>query len=636
MESDPRQDSAEEAVREEDDDALPVRPRGFWLAAGIAGGIAGAFFVIAVIMPVTAPYLAAVAVFAGVLIGALLMRRARDRELAAALGPAEEASADRAWEMNDIAEHYRHVAESRRRAEAASDAKSRFLTTVSHELKTPLSGILGLADVLLDTKLSPEQETFARAIGNSGELMLGLVNDMLDFARIEAGRFDLAPRATSLEPTLEGIAELLFSRADAKGLDLATEVDPALPASVMVDPARLRQVLINLAGNAIKFTESGGVAIVAAPDPADATRIRFAVEDTGPGVPPELAERIFDEFEQAETDGERRRAGSGLGLAIARRIVRQMESDIVLTGRPGGGSVFSFSLVLSAASGGDAEPAPGLGGRRALVVAPSGLAPSVLARQLEAAGVKARITDSAPQAAALAGAAQAAGEGYDLLFLDARAADEPATALSVIREAAGAPLPSAVLIAPGRRKSAEEIQADGFGAYLVRPVRRLSLLRIAEQLVAGEAGFRIDPVDHRPQPKRKPPRAGTRRALVAEDDAVNGLLLRSMLLRQGFEVVETSDGAAALEAARAGRFDIILLDLRLPRLDGLAVAAAIRKHEREKGSAPATLMAVTADARPESREAALAAGFDRFVPKPLTPAMLRDILDTARRPSAAA
>ncbi len=585
-------------------------------------------------MPMTAPYLAVAAVFAGVLIGALLMRRARDRELVAVLGPDDERSADHAWEMSDIAEHYRHVAESRRRAEAASDAKSRFLTTVSHELKTPLSGILGLADVLLDTKLSPEQETFARAIGNSGELMLGLVNDMLDFARIEAGRFDLAPRPTALQATLEGVAELLFSRADAKGLDLATEVDPSLPASVMVDPARLRQVLINLAGNAIKFTESGGVAILAGPDPDDAGRIRFAIEDSGRGVPPELAERIFDEFEQADTDGENRLAGSGLGLAIARRIVRQMDSDIALSDRPGGGSVFSFSLVLPVAAG-DIETMPALGSRRALVVAPSGLAAPVLSRQLEAAGIKARITDSAPQAAALAGAAQAAGESYDFLFLDARCGD-PAAALAVIREAAGTPLPAAILIAPGRRKSVAELQADGFDAYLVRPVRRQSLLRIAEQLVRGEAGFGIDPSDHRPQPKVRSPRNGARRALVAEDDAVNGLLLRSMLLRQGYEVVESSDGAAALDAARAGRFDIILLDLRLPRVDGLAVAAAIRKHEREAGQAPAILMAVTADTRPEAREAALAAGFDRFLPKPLTPAMLRDILDTARRPSAAA
>ncbi len=635
MHSEAQNRSDEDVATNIDDNALPVRPRGFWLAAGSAGAVAGALFAATAIMPVTAPFLAVGGVFAGVLIGALLMRRARDRELVAALTPADEISADNAWELNDITEHYRRVADGRRRAEAASDAKSRFLTTVSHELKTPLSGVLGLADVLLDTKLSAEQETFAKAVRNSGELMLGLVNDMLDFARIEAGRFDLAPRPTALEPLLEEIAELLFSRADAKGLDFATIVDPAVPAEVTVDPARLRQVLINLAGNAIKFTESGGVAIAVAFDAAEPGRIRFAVEDSGPGVPADLAERIFDEFEQAG-DAERRLAGSGLGLGIARRIIRQMDSDITVEDRRGGGSVFSFSLDLPAVGDSAGAPTAQLRPQRALIVAPEGLAPPVIAQELKAAGGQARLTDSPSQAAALAGAAQAAGEPYDFLLIDARIAGDAAAALAVIRDAAGAPLPAAVMIAPGRRKTAQELQADGFDAYLVRPVRRRSLLRIAERLIAGEDGFGVDPSDNRPQPRRPVAAGKGRRVLVAEDDAVNSLLLRSMLLRQGYEVVEVNDGAAALEAATASRFDIVLLDLRLPKVDGLAAAAAIRRHERETGSAAATLMAVTADGRPETREAALAAGFDRYVQKPLTPAMLRDILDTARMPSAAA
>ena len=608
----------------------PRRPRSVFVGAAVTGTIGGAFFTVASVRPDLAPYLAGVGIFLGVAIGALLLGRARNSDLVGVLSEEEEQSADRHWELRDIAEHYRQNSDGRRRAEAANAAKSHFLATVSHELRTPLSGVLGLSNVLLETSLTPEQETFSRAIRSSGELMLGLVDDMLDFAKIEAGRFDLVPVATETEPYLEDVAELFFSRAEAKGLDLATYVDPATPTAIFVDPARLRQVLINLVGNALKFTAVGGVAMKVGPVNGDRQRVRFAVEDTGPGVPPELADRIFDEFERAAADPDSRYSGSGLGLAIAQRIVQQMGSVIKVEDRRGGGSVFSFVLSLPAAAS-NAPPKSGeLIGKRALILAPAGLAPPLLARQLEAEGAAVRIADNLNQAAALAGAAEAAGEGYDLLLLDQRLVEETASALATIREAAGTRLPTAIMIETGRRRSAEQLHADGFDAYLVRPIRRRSLVRIATGLAKGDGKFGSDPSDLRSQPTTTPRSRVGRHILVAEDDEINALLLRAILQRLGHHVTEVSDGAAALDLALSRPFDAILLDLGLPEMTGLEVAKAIRKAERESGGAVAILTAITADARPESRDAALAAGFDGFLQKPPTAAQLSEIFSEAR------
>ena len=612
------------------------RSRGWLFAAAAAGAIAGGLFVSASFIPLVAPYLAAAAIFLGVAIGAMLMRRARDQELLVALSPDEEVSADRHWQLSEIAEHYRQNADNRRRAEAASSAKSQFLTTVSHELRTPLSGILGLTNVLLETSLTAEQETFAKAVRTSGELMLGLIDDMLDFAKIEVGRFDLSPTPIDLEPYLEEVAELFFSRGEAKGLDLATYVDPATPHQFTVDAPRLRQVLINLIGNAMKFTQTGGVAVNIVPDPSDSQRLRFAVEDTGPGIPPELAGRIFNEFERAAADPDRRFAGSGLGLAIAQRIIERMNSEIQLNDRPGGGSVFSFALTMPQNERGASEPSAELSGKRGLILAPAGLAPAVIVKQLEECGATARASDNLSQAAALAGAAAAASEDYDFVLLDQRVVDDPPAALKTIREAAGRPMPAAILIQPGRRRTTEEMRAGGFGAYLVRPIRRCSLIRIAEQLITDDNIFGADPRDQRPSNTPQFALGSRLRVLIAEDDEINALLLRSMLQRQGHETTEVADGAAAVERASAGDFDVMLLDLSLPLMDGLEAAKAIRRAEQENGNAAATLIAVTADARPEARETALAAGFDRFVQKPLTPAMLRELLSTSKATTAAA
>lgn len=609
-------DTADDGVAPDRNADSPVtRPRGWVAAAAAAGFVAGAALIAAAILPPIAPYIAALAVFGGVAIGAILMHRARDREILTALAGLDEDAADDAWLRRDVMEHYRVIAEGKRLAETASAAKSGFLATVSHEMRTPLSGILGLADTLMETELDAEQETFVRAARNSGELMLGLIDDMLDFAKIESGRFELAPTRTDLEALLEDVAELLFARAEAKGLDLATYADPALPARILVDSARLRQVLINLVGNALKFTESGGVAVTAAPNPAVPQQIEFRVEDTGPGIPEGEAERIFDEHAQAVDDQQYRVAGSGLGLAIAQRIVKEMGGAITAAPRSEGGTVFAFSLAVEADNSATMERID-LTGKRVLIAGSASPASALLARHLTDWGATVRIADGMTQAAALAGAAAAAMEGYDLLLLDEHAVSETGAALATIREAAGGTLPAAVIIPPGRHGVVDQRREEGFNAYLVRPVRRQSLGRIARGLADGAADFGRDSRDEAPAP-RKRPRAGRRlNVLVAEDDPINALLIRSMLQRLNHDVTEVSDGETALRHLLSTPFDVALLDLSLPARDGLAIAATV-VAARAGAPIPCRLIAVTADIRPETRDQAIAAGFDDFAVKPL-------------------
>lgn len=626
--------------------APPVSPP-HRVVAGLFAAAAGIGVLVAAAIVWVQPTLAPVIGPAVVLVGAIALRgaaKADEKRIAGdltrladenrRLAEQVEQLSDVAWELHESDERYRSLTEARQRAEAANQAKSRVLATVSHEFRTPLNGILGLAGLLMETPLTPDQETYARAVHSSGQALLALVDDMLDFSRIEAGRLELRPAPTDVEALLQEIAELLAARAHAKGIDIATDVDPALPAAVMVDAARLRQVLINLAGNGVKFTESGGVTLgahVADDGKPDRVGLTFSVADTGPGIAPEEAERLFGEFEQSDSQLTRRHGGAGLGLAISRRIVRQMGGDLVVSPADGGGSLFRFRLDLAVAADrhrAGSEPG-GLAGRAVLIVAASGAEPPVLARHLIESGATARLAATANEAAAVIGAAAAAGQPHDVVLIEAGAAPDAATALSRIREAAGRRVPAAVLIEPGRRGDIEHLREAGFDAYLVRPVRRASLARIVGEIITGDGGFRVDPSDVRP-PRMPPPRRAnsTLCVLLAEDNEINALLARAVLEGLGHEVTEVRDGMAAVEAARsrAGGFDAILMDLHMPGLDGLAAVRAIRDHERSRSASPAAILALTADVLAETRAEARAAGVDAVLEKPMTPDSLRRAL----------
>jgi signal transduction histidine kinase/CheY-like chemotaxis protein len=552
--------------------------------------------------------------------------QAENAELARAL----EDAADRAWELHETEERYRSLDAARERAEAASLAKSRFLAVVSHELRTPLNGILGLNSLLIETDLSPAQETYALGVQSSGAALLALIEDLLDFSKIEAGRLDIRPEPASVEDILGEVAALLAGRAHEKGIDLAVAVDPALPGVLRCDAARLRQVLVNLAGNAVKFTDAGGVTMSAAVAAATGGRVRvaFAVTDTGPGIPAADAERLFGEFEQADTAPTRRHGGAGLGLAISRRIVEAMGGRLAVAAGPGGGAVFDFAIELDVPA---SEPlsCPSLAGRRVLAVMPDGAEAVALSECLERAGAEVRAVAAFNAAAALAGAAAAAALPYHVVLLDGRIAARPEAALAGLRAAAGERLPVVMLIEPGDRSGVDDLRSAGFDGYLVRPVRRRSLVRLVADVASGEGAFRIDPHD-----ADKPAAAPLRRSragldvLVAEDDEISALLARAVIEAHGDNVTDVRDGDAAVAAATApgAAYHIVFLDLHMPGLDGLEAAARIRAHERAAGRPRVPIVAMTADALPETRRATRAAGIDSELEKPVAPAALRALL----------
>ena len=473
------------------------------------------------------------------------------------------------------------------------------LATLSHELRTPLNGVLGMARLLEGTQLSAEQRDYAVALRESGQHLLALVNDLLDFAKLGASKIELQTAPVDVEEMLRSVCELLSPRAGEKGLEVGWAA-PAGLGRIRADEGRIRQILLNFAGNAVKFTEAGGV--LAHIVEQQHGRLRFIVEDTGPGVSAVDRERIFEAFAQAKAS-HAELGGAGLGLAIARRLAHAMNGEVGVEPGSHGGALFWFEAAFERMDRRPEEAAP-LAGRTVGIASPNPIVREAARRQIHACGAHAVTAESVEALAAQTGP-------DDVLLLDhALSAGEDALALPQRR--------TIVLLTSRERERLPAYRQAGVCGYLIKPLRRGSL---AERVLVAAGAGQAETAEAAEDERIAPAAAPGARVLLVEDNPVNALLARALLAREGCEVDHARAGEEALAAVKVGAYDIILMDMRMPGLSGEETARRLRAE-----GVGTPIIALTANVFDDDRAACLAAGMDDFLVKPLQQDTLRAVL----------